>query len=303
LLVERKSTALKRKLLFYLLILAAALGAWFYADPLSLYDIENHIALKQAGVSVEMYGPFETYNQQHCTTDLNCQCYLFIHGLGDRALTWRKVFTDWTQGKPQEFKLFAPNLRSAGKSQRPENKNLFRVTAQADELYQTFKGQCEKFNIVGNSLGGWIAMQLAIRHPNFVNKLILLGPAGYSGDFSDIAEVFAHPNSQSLRDFHKKTYYSTPELPSFVYQRLAERLARLPLVDLMKAQTPDDFVDKTAKSINAPTHLIWGDGDQIIPRHFIDKFRSDLPLHSFDYIKECGHVIQKECPEALFKVL
>jgi len=91
--------------------------------------------------------------------------YIMLHGLGQSSESWSdtvKVFND-------DFEVLCPNLSDW----------LFGKTPCYDTLYRTLETYCEQFeeplNICGLSLGGILAMQYAIEHPEKMNSLVLIG--------------------------------------------------------------------------------------------------------------------------------
>ena len=109
-------------------------------------------------------------------TQHNSETILFIHGLGCTASIWEELSTTLSVN----YRCISIDLPSYGNS--AELTGTFSLSAITEELYKfilSLKIDAQKLHLCGHSMGGQIAIILALRYPNVFNKLILVAPAGF----------------------------------------------------------------------------------------------------------------------------
>jgi pimeloyl-ACP methyl ester carboxylesterase len=122
-------------------------------------------------------------------------------------------------------------------------------------------------DVVGYSMGGGVGLQLAIRHPERVRKLVAMS-AGYRLD-GMYPEVIA-----SIADITPEVFYNTPWYEAN-YAAVAPRPADFPvLVEKLKRLDAEEFDwSREIETIAAPTLLVFGDSDVLRPEHMVELFR------------------------------
>lgn len=171
----------------------------------------------------------------------------------------------------------------------------------------------------GNSLGGSIAWEFALARPEMVDKLILIDAAGYPKKSTSVPLGFALARTPV---FNKLLRYITPRFlvrssvenvyadKSKVSKALVNRYFdltlragnRQALVDRMKAGF-DTLRVARIKSIQAPTLVLWGEQDRLIPVASAYRFHEDLPNDTLVILHNNGHVPMEESPEESVKAL
>jgi pimeloyl-ACP methyl ester carboxylesterase len=228
-----------------------------------------------------------------------------VHGLGDDALTWKKILfapsTEW--GRPINF--YAVDLPGRGKSSDVENDLDLRARNLGEELGARFKKnapECGSSIGVGNSWGGNIVSFAAIREPNLLKRLILLSPGGMlrqkSGAAeSDILQKLESGTVEGLKEFQRRAYFRPREIPEYIWSAIGREAEKSNVKRTLAVQTPEDVLGNRISELQAPVLMLWGLSDHIIEitegRELAKKFRSLV----FREIEKCGHMPQKECPE------
>lgn len=154
--------------------------------------------------------------------------------------------------------------------------------------------------LVGNSLGGHVALLYALEHPDRTEALVLSGSSG-------IYEVHIGTSTprrydpQFIREKAALTFYDpihvTDELIAEMGEIIANRGRTLRLIRMARA-TRDEAVTPRLHEIEAPTLLVWGKDDEITPRDVAEEFRELLPHAELYFVDECGHAPMIEQPEA-----
>jgi pimeloyl-ACP methyl ester carboxylesterase len=162
-----------------------------------------------------------------------------------------------------------------------------------------------RVTFVGNSLGGWLALVYARQHRDRVAHVVLVNGAAVRGDGSEAAVNLLPRNRDEARQAVAATMSpESPGMPSFVLDDLVRRAPTSPLARLQRAPPADEFsLDEHLREIETPVTLIWGADDKVLPLAYAERVAGQLPLARLTSISRCGHVPQRECPEALEREL
>jgi len=163
----------------------------------------------------------------------------------------------------------------------------------------------QRCSVIGNSMGGATAIKLAADHPELVERLVLMAPAGTApagwdggvppGLMKIVEWMHAGPSKQLIREFAELQVYDTSKLTE---ELLAERLrgASDPEIVATNTQTnpmPGDL-NPDMPNVKAPTLLLWGREDHFIPLEWgLNALRS-IPDAQLRVIPFCGHWVQFE---------
>jgi pimeloyl-ACP methyl ester carboxylesterase len=167
------------------------------------------------------------------------------------------------------------------------------------ELFDALK--LDKINLVGLSLGGYLAAKFASEHGDRVKKLVLIAPAGMIDRQHPIMDILAVPGEQipgllvSNFDVLRKRLPEKPDL-DFIGDRYREAgtVARL-----FWERPGDPKFMRYLHRIKMPTMIIWGDEDKIIPVQQTESWRKFLPNADIKIFKGAGHLVHLEKPEAV----
>ncbi len=229
---------------------------------------------------------------------------LLLHGSGPGVSAW----ANWRLTLPElaeQFTVIAPDIVGFGYTERPAGIAYTLDTWVAHAIGVLDESGVEQADVVGNSFGGALALGLAIRHPERVRRLVLMGSVGVPFAIT--------PGLDAVWGYEPSVEAMEGLLHLFAFDRglIGEDLARLrfeasvrpgvqeayramfpaPRQVALDALThdPDDIARMTA-----PTLIVHGRDDQVIPvQNAIDLLRliDDAQLHVFG---RCGHWIQIE---------
>jgi len=155
--------------------------------------------------------------------------------------------------------------------------------------------------LVGNSLGGHIALRIALTKPERVRGLVL---AGSSGLFERTFErdVQHRPSHEWIRRKIAELFADPSRMPEdavgHAYQELRKRGSARALVRLSRSAKADHMGGRLS-AISAPTLLLWGRQDVVTPPHVAEEFAALIPDSRIEWIDGCGHAPMLEQPEAL----
>lgn len=172
------------------------------------------------------------------------------------------------------------------------------VSQLADRLEEELAGEERDLVLVGNSLGGHLALSFTLRHPGRVRGLVLSGSSGlFERGFE--AGVPHRPTREWIRSRVREVFYS----PSFVSESLVEEVSAifsdrqraLALVRLAR-DTKQDHLAASLGSVQARTLLLWGSEDRITPPEVARRFHDLLPASRLLFVPEAGHAPMIERP-------
>ncbi len=274
--------------------------------PLEIAEWKQRRELRKAGVQEITIEGLHAFELSSCVPGADCACIALVHGLGDQALTWRKLFLEGGAYWISRVRLLALDLPGFGESPPPSTPAGFR----ARELGKTvglalsrLKG-CHRWMVVGNSFGGWVAAWAAIEWPKVVNKVAFVGATGLRVQWErGMGKLLSDGSAQALKEFQKRAYHSPRELPDAVWEAAARRARNGNSKFVIAAQTTEDLLDTHLPSMNRGSLFFWGASDRIVTP---DEGRAMAALvrnSAFREAPECGHLPQKECPAALLRAL
>lgn len=163
-----------------------------------------------------------------------------------------------------------------------------------------YKGY-EDVHVLGNSLGGHVALLFVLQHPDKVRSATLTGSSG----LFESAMGTSFPKRGDKEFIRKKTQstffrpeVATEELIDEVFDTVNDRNKAIRVIATAKSAVRHNLGDNLSQ-ITVPVLLIWGKNDQITPAFVAEKFHELIPDSRLVFIDECGHAPMMEHP-ALF---
>lgn len=236
---------------------------------------------------------------------------ILIHGIFANLFGWRHVFTQLAQ----EHTVYALDLKGHGLSDKPATGD-YSPFGMAD-LVAHFMSELgiASAAIVGQSMGGAIAAALAARHPARVQRLVLVDAAGYQLDYhvmplltrvagsSAAAFVLRRipPHRRFSAHFLRLCYYEpdrtcTPDVIDGYFLPLLTPGASGVIAPLARDFGQTNIAHRL-KEIQAPTLIIWGQYDAVVPLHWGYRFQRDIADAELVVFPKCGHCPHEEEPE------
>ena len=204
---------------------------------------------------------------------------VLIHGLGASAERWSEVIPIFAK----QYHVIVPDLIGYGYSDKP-------VVDYTPEFFTAFLEQffialkITRPIIIGSSLGGQIAADYASTHPNKVEKLILVSPAGSMKQSTPALDAYImaalYPNDESAKNVFELMESSGHEVDSRIVQGFIERMklpnAKLAFMSTILGLKNSEVITPKLHTITCPTLIIWGSKDPVIPIQYADNFISNI---------------------------
>jgi pimeloyl-ACP methyl ester carboxylesterase len=230
---------------------------------------------------------------------------LLIHGIADGALTWSFVLGALARTHP----TYAIDLPGYGYSGLPAGRGhatLDEMCAMLALFLREVIGRPTL--VVGNSMGGWLAVKLGWAVPELVRGVMLLdaGGAPLSGieSWLPFAEAIDIRDMRMARQVFRQMFGAIPAPLLYLGQHSLQetfqrQVVREFVADLKsKAAMPHDVLLKPSdlRNLPVPAALIWGLGDHFLPAGSLEFFRANMPDAPTLLLKHCGHLPQRERP-------
>lgn len=290
-----------RVLLAALAILAVvALGVtlWFRANVLSIFEQASRRALEKAGLErVELDTGSGTL--VYWRGGVGPPLFL-IHGSGHQAGVWAATAERLTD----RYRVVVPDLPGHGDSDPVDGPLPMAVIYGGLEALVSVEVDAPPAILVGNSLGGWLAMIQAHRHPQTVERVIALNGGALFNDPGDISLVPAD-RAQARHTVTALRDPASPQIPDYVLDDLVERSDDGPVARMLQdfPSLVAHLLDGRLGEIETPVDLVWGASDQLMKLAYAERLDTELPVSRLTTIPACGHIPHSECPERFHEIL
>jgi pimeloyl-ACP methyl ester carboxylesterase len=157
--------------------------------------------------------------------------------------------------------------------------------------------------VVGNSVGGWIATELALAAPDRVGRLVIVDGSGVEVPGHPVADPFALPFDElSRRSYHDPDRFRI-DPSKFTPQQKAGFAANMATLKVYAATMTDGSLRSRLSTLHVPTLLVWGESDRVIDPEYGRAFAAAIPGATFHVVPSAGHLPQIETPEELTRVV
>jgi pimeloyl-ACP methyl ester carboxylesterase len=220
---------------------------------------------------------------------------LFLHAAGG-AGTWLPFHGLLAR----RFEVIAPDHPGFGGSD-----DMPEVEAIDDLVYHYLdvldRLGLERVSVVGGSVGGWIAAELAVHSPHRIERLALLGAAGLRVPGNMATDVFLMTPDQVVATLYKHPEPVLQAMPAepdvdfiLAMQRDMAALARYGWTPYLN----DPKLERRLHRVAAPTLVLWADDDRVMPIEHGRRYAERIPDATLRVIEDCGHAMYFERPDA-----
>ena len=235
---------------------------------------------------------------------------ILLHGAASSLHTW----DGWARELKNDYRIIRPDLPAFGLTgPHPGNEHQYDLTFYTEFLNKFLEAlQIEECYLAGNSLGGGIAWLYASSHPEQIRKAILVSPVGYSSvgprflklTRSPLAEtVISYLTPEFAVNYFVRMVYGDnsrmdPDVPRRYYHLLLREGNRPALIQVMNSlhDLEETHSPETHLNIKAPTLIMWGDKDRLLPVENASRFKEDIPDSVKIIYEGVGHIPMEEIP-------
>jgi len=222
---------------------------------------------------------------------------LLLHGLMGALSNWDKVIDEFRT----EYRVIIPILPIYD---LPLLTTGVKSLAKFVHKFVTYKHLTD-VTLLGNSLGGHVALIYVLAHPQVVRSMVLTGSSGlYENAFGGTFP--RRGNYDFVKEKVEYTFYdpktATKELVDEVFETVNDRHRVIRILAMAKSAIRHNM-KKDLRKIEIPVSLIWGRDDKITPPEVAIEFSEELPDAELHWIEHCGHAPMMERPDEFNRVL
>lgn len=285
------------------------LALMYGCDGKYFYDLSSDLARMRADLhrkSVSLGGHLHMEYAENTRTDP--PTLVLLHGFSAQ----KEVWYPFARYVHRDDHLVIPDLIGDGESSHPMELD-YSIEAHADRLHRFLTRLGIRHPIlVGNSLGGSIALAYASRYP--VEKLILIDPLGLERVPSALQKLGTHKakelflgicDRERMEHLIKVIYHDPPYIPGIMLDYMAQQKCRLSTLDIRKSHSIyradgawvfAERIPEYARAVSVPTLILWGDQDRINNPENAAAFHRLIAGSTLRFIKGAGHVPMMEAP-------
>jgi pimeloyl-ACP methyl ester carboxylesterase len=234
---------------------------------------------------------------------------LYLHGFAD-VHSVKESWMPFHELLAKQARLIAP--AHPGCAQTDENKDVDTIEDVVFHYLEVLDAlKLTQFDLIGSCVGGWIAAELAARHPERVRKLVLIGAAGLFVQGALIGDIFmmAQPERGSSNASLREMLFANAEQPHGLelfpdgMGEIEDELRRYQMLRLGSRVgfKPPYFYNYSLRNrlhrITSPALVIWGEKDNMVPRSHGETYAKLIPSARLEVIPGAGHSAHVEKPE------
>jgi pimeloyl-ACP methyl ester carboxylesterase len=220
---------------------------------------------------------------------------LFLHGAGGAGI-WMPFMAELAESHD----VIVPDHPGYGRSETPEWLDQLSDLAY---FYLNFIDALglDRVHLIGHSLGGWIAAEMAVRNTGKLSTLTLIGAAGLRVTGVPQGDLFLWTAEERARNLFVEQRFADERLKHAMAEGQADIIIKNELTTADLAWQPrfhDPQLRKWLHRIDVPTLIVWGDSDKVFPQPYGEAYRSLIKGSRLEVLPSCGHLPHIEKADA-----
>jgi len=284
----------------FLLLVVVVGGVIFYRYPLWVTDQHTRFHLWRRGVKSEYVeaGGYRLHYFEAGPRDGTP--LVLVHGLGARGEDWGAMIPALAA---QGFHVYVPDLLGYGRSPKPDVS--YSISLEEETVAQFMQAvHVPRADVGGWSMGGWVAMKLALDHPEMVDRLMVYDSAGVYFPATFAPDLFTPHDVAGVKELIAMLTPNPRNIPDFVAEAMVRKLQRNAWVvnrSTASMVAGRDLLDFRLHDISQPMLIVWGAKDVLIPLASGETIHRSVPQSVLDVIGGCGHLAPAECAKPVLE--
>jgi pimeloyl-ACP methyl ester carboxylesterase len=286
-----------RRVVALLVLVLVAGGLFFYRYPLWVADQVTRFHLWRAGAKSDylVAGGYRLHYFEASPSGGGGTPLVLVHGLGARGEDWGAMMPALAA---KGFHVYVPDLLGYGRSPKPDVDYSIPLEEQiVVDFMQAV--HVPRADLGGWSMGGWIAMKLALDHPEMVDRLMIYDSAGTYFPATWKADLFTPSDVAGVRELIAMLTPKPQAMPEFAAEAALRKLQGNAWVlnrSMASMTNGKDLLDFRLYQISEPMLIVWGAEDELIPLTVGERIHKSVPQSVLNIVEGCGHLAPAECP-------
>jgi pimeloyl-ACP methyl ester carboxylesterase len=221
---------------------------------------------------------------------------VLVHGLGSRAEDWANLMPQLVR---DHHRVYALDLPGYGRSDWPPNATY--SIAEESAAVEAFldNRRLARTDLAGWSMGGWIAMRVALDEPQRIRRLMVFDSAGTTFSLTWDTALFEPDTPSKLRALDDLLMPGpAPHIPGFIERDVFRFVGKHGWVvkrNMNSMLTQVGLLDGKLGALKMPMLIVWGRQDHLIPVTVGEQMHRDVPQSEFEVFDGCGHLAPGQC--------
>lgn len=234
---------------------------------------------------------------------------LFLHGLGSSSDRW----IDIPEALSRYYHTIAVDLIGFGGSDSPRlNYTINRFRKFVLDFMRTIQIDDGRTTIIGHSLGGYIAAEIAVENKNMIEKLVLIDSSGTLDRPTPLLEQYLDAALSASHEKVKRVFEQLVAQPWRVFPILVDifinRINRPGAKHafesaFLNSTTTQIGLDRLKRTRDVPTLIIWGENDNLIPIEHSKVFKESISNAYLEIVQDAGHAPFAEKPAVVSEII
>ena len=267
-------------------------------DPIEAFVAATRAGLLQAGLErVEREGSvyFRSPQEGAAVPPSRRPVLVLLHGVNDQAGTWAPVAASLAA----RCRLIVPDLAGHGES-APKSGPL-PLPLILDRLHTIIVNETSgPVALLGNSMGGWVAMLYTFAHPECASRLVLEDASGMAWVIT--VPLFPQTKEQAVLALHAVNGPKS-DTPDWAIETMLSRSTVAPMTRVAETGVLEFLVDARLGEIKVPVTLIWGADDGLLPVTYAEVLQKRIAGSTLCVIEGAAHIPHRQQPEKFLACL
>jgi pimeloyl-ACP methyl ester carboxylesterase len=277
-------------------------GLIFYRYPLWVADQQLRYHLWRRGVKSDYIeaGGYKLHYFEALPAGGSGTPLVLVHGLGARGEDWAAMIPALAA---RGFHVYAPDLLGYGRSPKPDVD--YSISLEEQTVVNFMQAvHALRADVGGWSMGGWIAMKLALDHPEMVDRLVIYDSAGIYFPATWGPDLFTPNDVAGVKELMALLSPKPRPLPNFAAEAALRKLQGNAWVlrrSMSSMTTGRDLLDFRLYEMKPPMLIVWGAQDELIPLSVGERIHESVPQSVLDVVEGCGHLAPSECAKPVIE--
>jgi 3-oxoadipate enol-lactonase len=233
---------------------------------------------------------------------------LLLHGLGSTRADWDQQVEEFSR----EFRILAPDLRGHGNSSKPKDRSAYGIDKCAEDMQLLLRElDIEKCIVVGFSMGGAVAFQMAVDAPHLVTKMVIVNTAPNFNDLGELGEELLRERTRALKTTGMEPL--AKQISEGMFPEEDQRELRNAFFERARKNPVDVYynsfttlmgwgIGEKVKNIKMPVLVVASDNDYT-PVSLKESYAETLPDARLVVVANSRHGVTMDQPEQFNAVL